>query len=87
MLDTDDDLCISCKNGYYEIYNSSNINSTFKKCYQSPEGYYLDEIKENVKFYKPCFNSCKTCDIKGNETRHNCLQCKPDYIYEIDYNN
>ena len=85
MLDTDDDLCISCKSGFYEIYNSSNISNYFKKCYQSPEGYYLDETEENGPFYKPCFNSCKTCEIKGNETRHNCRQCKPDYFYEIDY--
>ena len=87
MLDTDDDLCISCKTGFYEIYNISNINSNAKKCYQSPEGYYLDETLENGPFYKPCFNSCLSCDIEGDEEKHNCLQCKSDYSFEIEYSN
>ena len=87
MLDTDDDLCISCKNGFYEIYKSSNINSFFKKCYLSPEGYYLDEIEENGPYYKPCFNSCLSCDNNGTEENHNCLECKSDYIYEFNYIN
>ena len=87
MLDTDDDLCISCKNGFYEIYNNSNINNYFKKCYHFSEEYYLDEIEENRLLYKPCYNSCLICDIKGNETRHNIIQCKTDYIYEIEYTN
>ena len=85
MLDSDNDLCITCKSGFYEIYDSSNINSYFKKCYQSPIGYYLDEIEEIRPFYKPCFNSCLTCNNKGNETGHNCQECKPEYIFEIDY--
>ena len=87
LIDTDNDLCIWCKDFYYEIYNSSNINSYFKKCYQSPEGYYLDEKEENGPIYKPCFNSCLTCQINGNRINHNCLGCKQEYIYEIDFNN
>ena len=55
MLDTDEDLCISYKNGFYEIYNNYNINNRFKKCYHSPVEYYLDETEENGPFYNLVF--------------------------------
>ena len=28
--------------------------------------------------YKPCYKSCKTCNISGNETHHNCNECVTD---------
>ena len=72
-------LCISCNEGYYPIYN---LLSEFKNCTRSPEGFYLD----NDLFYKPCFNSCKKCNIGGNEKNHNCLECKDNYEHEIIFN-
>ena len=66
----------------YEELNINNSNNNFINCYQSPEGYYLD-INNQEKYYKKCFESCKTCNISGNETYHNCLECNNDYYYEI----
>ena len=74
-------LCLSCNNGYYPKHNDNNNNNFFIDCYQSLEGYYLD-ISNNEAFFKPCYQSCKTCDIHGNETHHNCLQCKSEYNCE-----
>ena len=76
------DKCISCENnyGYYPIYN--NTNDTFIDCYSSPEGYYLDN---NV--FKPCYPTCKTCAINGNDINHNCIECLDEYIYENINNN
>ena len=82
LLDAANDLCILCSEGYYELYNSSNINNTYKICYKSPKGYYLDNIGF---FYKPCYPSCEECIINGNDNEHNCLSCKTDYKYEIDF--
>ena len=72
------DKCISCKNdfGYYPLFNYSE--ESFINCFRSPEGYYLDII-ENV--YKPCYQSCKTCDKEGNEEFQNCIECKDEYKY------
>jgi len=77
--------CISCKEGYYPLYNvSSSTNNSFIKCYKSIEGYYLDD---NANIFKPCYHSCKACG-KGNDTNsHNCLECKNEYIYEYKLNN
>ena len=28
----------------------------------------------------------KICNIIGNETFHNCIECNPNYFYQIKYN-
>ena len=81
FLNAADNSCFNCSKGYYEIYNSSETN---KKCYNSLEGYYLDTSDF---FYKPCYPSCKTCNIKGNDEKHNCLTCKTFYPLKKDYTN
>ena len=37
--------------------------------------------------YKLCYNSCKTCDINGNDTYHNCIECNDNYNYESNFSN
>jgi surface protein len=75
-------LCINCEEEYYQVYDEdiNNINH-FKNCSQLSSGYYL----ENNKIYKKCYESCKKCDIVGNNTMHNCKECKHEYYFEIDY--
>ena len=77
-------LCISCNENYYPILNDSSNIYSYINCYKNPEGYYLD-INESV--YKPCYSSCKSCDIKGNEEFHNCISCADNYIYEFNFEN
>jgi len=77
------DLCIYCQNitGYYPFYNQSILNrDTFTDCYKELEGYFLD----NDKAYKPCFNTCISCLIKGNEINNNCSECKDKYRFLND---
>ena len=78
-----DKTCITCNEGFYQkydeyLYNMNNDN-LFIDCYQSPIGYFLD----NDAFYKKCYFTCEICNISGNETYHNCLECKSDYNLEI----
>ena len=80
------DLCNYCYNstGYYPFYNQTILNSdTFTDCYKELEGYFLDY--DNA--YKPCFNICKSCLNKGNETNNNCTECKDNYIFLNDSQN
>ena len=76
--------CIKCneEKGYFPLYDYIKKDDLFTKCYKFSEGYYLDNS-----YYKSCYKSCKYCEIGGNETYHNCLQCQNNYIYEILYNN
>ena len=65
-------LYTSCENGYHPINDDKyDINYPFLNCSKSPEGYYLDNS-----VYKLCYLSCKTCNKSGNETEHNCIECK-----------
>ena len=77
------DLCISCNDGYYPIYDQyNNNNNSFIDCFLSPKGYYLF----NNSYYKKCYISCETCNISGNDTYHNCIKCNNNFKYAIEVN-
>ena len=79
----DKNLCLSCETGYYPIYDDLYMNnSPYINCSKSPKGYYLDE--ENS-VYKKCYSSCKKCNTSGNESVHQCLECRNNYNFEIHY--
>ena len=61
---------------------SPNIESQKVNCYKEPEGYFLDN-----NLYKKCYYTCKTCNIEGNNTNHNCLDCKENFLFVIKKNN
>jgi hypothetical protein len=42
------------------------------------ENYYLDG---DTGMYYECYNTCKKCSSPGNETNHNCDECKTGYIF------
>ena len=46
-----------------------------------PENYYLDK-KDNI--YKKCYERCKTCSEKGNETINNCYECINGFTFLND---
>ena len=75
-------LCIICEKGYYPIYYLNNLYLSYLNCSFSPEGFYYDN---ETSVYKFCYLSCKKCNISGNETEHNCIECKKDYNYEIHF--
>ena len=92
-------MCIdNCKNDDTYIYEYNNTcyqhcpNNTYivedsedYKCFsQPPDGYYFD--KEN-KTYKKCYETCNKCDIGGNGTYHNCLECKDYYQFYTNSEN
>ena len=90
--------CKSCNNeqGYYPLYNETN--NQYKSCYHrdtrfeditlnlekkiyEPIGYYLDK-EDNL--YKKCYESCRTCNMNGNYSYHNCITCNKDYMYGLE---
>ena len=79
-------ICKAC--GYNFYPNFDNDNNSYINCYSSLEGYYLDE---NELSYKTCYNTCKICNIGGNELDNNCLECKDDFYMDekmdSDYKN
>ena len=63
----------NCSNGFPILIN--NLYTCFDII---PENYYLDEI-ENI--YKDCFITCKNCYGPGDKLNHNCIECKPGFIF------
>ena len=64
----------ACPNDTHEIIN--------KKCLDTiPENFYFDS---NDNIYKNCYDTCKTCSGSGNETNHNCNECKSNYTFIYD---
>lgn len=72
--------CLSCDNDndYYKKSDESGYNFN---CYHGDvDYYYLDSYN---KLYKPCFDSCKTCNSEGTAQSNNCIDCRTDYYYSF----
>ena len=90
MIETEKKCIDSCKND--DIYKYEYNNSCYKECQnntyifedkkdnkcieKAPEGYYI-EPKENK--IKKCYESCKKCEIGGDEVNNNCIECITNY--------
>ena len=76
-------LCTKCNDNYYQIQDDPTNMGEYINCYKNPEGFYLDN---NDNFYKKCYYTCKECDIKGNYSNHNCLNCNVSFPFQIKIN-
>ena len=76
-------LCIECNteyNYYPALKPNDNYFHGFTECYNDntkPINFYLDAIEKK---YKPCYETCLTCNIGGNEYINNCILCANFYI-------
>ena len=83
------DLCLECNidKGYFPAeYPDNSFLHGFTECYNSttkPINFYFDD--ENNK-YKPCYETCLTCNEGGNSERHNCLSCDANLRNDPDKN-
>ena len=69
-----ENLCKSCREGYYPIYVENINENTLLDCYNTLEGYYL-----NINYFYPCYDSCKQCYGSGDRNNHNCEICRDGY--------
>ena len=86
--DYQQNICISCN----DLFNSKAPRiSTFVKtinCNTKPEGFYLNESNNNNYIYRLCYETCKDCDINGDNINHNCLLCNNNFPFSLHtYNN
>ena len=79
-----EELCNKLNYNFYPIQNDIINIEQYINCYKNPDGFYLD--KDDL-IYKKCFNSCETCEIRGDNKTHNCLKCNFNYSIDINYNN
>ena len=78
-------LCKKCNINYYPKENDPTNIGEYINCYKQPEeGYYLDN---SFGLFRKCYQTCKTCNISGNNLSHNCLECNDNFSYRIENNN
>ena len=83
------DLCLECnidKDYFPSEYPDNSFLNGFIECYNSttkPINFYFDN--KNKK-YKPCYETCLTCNEGGNGEKHNCLSCDVNLREEPDKN-
>ena len=79
-------LCIKCNNlkGYYFLNVNSiskeQINNEYIDCVNEeakPSNFYFDIQNED---FKPCFETCATCNTGGDMENNNCITCEKNYI-------
>ena len=60
-------------NTYIKFYEDDEYSDNKNEYFENPiQGYYVDM---DSKSFKKCFNNCKFCYGKGNETINNCKEC------------
>ena len=83
-------LCLSCDENKYKKVNYTYTLSKFINCIEEKNlqtKYYYDDSTEQ---YKPCYKLCYKCSGPGNDSHHNCLECKEQYMLrpgDNPYNN
>ena len=72
-------LCTKCNTNYYPKENDPKNLGEYINCYNGEqERYYLDN-----NLYKKCYDTCKKCNIGGNNENHNCIECEDNYPFKI----
>ena len=76
-------LCIKCNNEhqYYKVLIGSDYDHNFVECYNEQtkkKNFYFDT---NEFAYKPCYETCQTCETGGNAYNHNCTSCTLGYVF------
>ena len=79
-------LCLQCNNakGYYKVLDPNNTlynnNKGFVQCYNeaTKKNFYLDT---NDNMYKPCYETCASCDELGDAFNHKCTKCDLRYKF------
>ena len=79
-------LCISCnENKNYFKVNYNKENNIYYECLpkNSPilKKFYFNETTNE---FRPCYETCGTCEKEGDEKFHNCLTCDINHMFRPD---
>ena len=96
-------LCLLCDNdnGYYRVYDPNKTiydnGKGFVQCFTetTKKNFYLDKTEDTTAdksnkakwVYKPCYETCETCNEGGNAYNHKCETCALRYLYFDDSGN
>ena len=82
-------LCLKCNNAqnYYKVEDEGGLiygkGKNFVQCFNedTKKNFYLDKTQtDQTKWeYRPCWETCETCDNEGNAYDHKCTSCALRY--------
>ena len=76
-------LCILCNEAknYYRV-NYIQKNQTYFECLNKTskilKKFYFNETNKE---FRPCYETCETCEKEGDPVFHNCLTCDADHMF------
>ena len=81
-------LCIKCNTqiGYYYL-KIEGLNRKYFECVNNltkPQNFYFNKDNED---YEICYDTCATCNYKGDGNVNNCTSCEENYILKPDIEN
>jgi hypothetical protein len=74
VLNGDEQNCITCDTSYYPLLNKKS------QCFLSTDnvpGYFYNPSTMQFEY---CHETCKTCNLMGDDTNHYCLSCADNYF-------
>ena len=80
-------LCLTCNmaKGYYPInYHYPNYNQKYLECLKygiNHNRFFFDSLNNE---FKPCYETCATCEEEGFSLIHNCKTCETNYRFRPD---
>lgn len=81
-------LCIKCNThiGYYNL-KIEGLNRKYIECVNDltkPQNFYFHKDNED---YEICYDTCATCNYKGDGNVNNCTSCEENFILKPDIEN
>ena len=74
-------MCLICNKslGFYPVIYPGYEQKYFE-CLNSSLKFERIYFNETEEAFKPCYESCRECNMEGNGENHNCLKCDVDLI-------
>ena len=80
-------MCLICNisNGFYPLIYPG-YDQKYYECLNRSMKYERIYFNETEEAFKPCYETCRECDMEGNSENHNCKECEFNLIERQNLN-
>ena len=80
-------MCLICNisNGFYPLIYPG-YDQKYYECLNRSMKYERIYFNETEEAFKPCYETCRECDMEGNSENHNCKECEFNLIERTNLN-
>ena len=82
-----ENMCLICNisNGFYPLIYPG-YDQRYYECLNRSMKYERVYFNETEEAFKPCYETCRECDMEGNSENHNCKECEFNLIERPNLN-